>query len=130
MRSVTINTGYSEIAMPDNNVYNGPVTITLTDTQFATLSGSPLLTNGTLTDNGEVANPGDGVNVQGALVTAPAALTSVQNATAAATDLPTSEALANALKVSYNALQADVVALRATVAALTTALEGTGKALA
>jgi hypothetical protein len=40
-----------------------------------------------------------------------AALTSVQNATAAATDLPSSEALANALKANYNALQADVAAI-------------------
>jgi hypothetical protein len=40
-------------------------------------------------------------------------LTSSQNATAAATDLTTSEALANALKANYNQLQADVVALRA-----------------
>jgi hypothetical protein len=38
-------------------------------------------------------------------------LTSAQNATAAAVDLPTSEALANALKAGYNALQADVAAL-------------------
>lgn len=46
------------------------------------------------------------------------ALTSAQNATAAAADLPTSEALANALKANYNALQADVVALNALVTEL------------
>ena len=45
-----------------------------------------------------------------------AALTSVQNATAAATDLTTSEALANALKTNYNALQADVAAIGAALA--------------
>jgi len=45
-----------------------------------------------------------------------AALTSVQNATTAATDLTTSEALANALKANYNALQADVAALSAALA--------------
>lgn len=40
------------------------------------------------------------------------ALTSSQVATANATDLATSEALANALKVAYNALQTDVSAIR------------------
>jgi hypothetical protein len=40
-----------------------------------------------------------------------AAPTSAQNATAAAVDLPTCEALTNALKASYNALQADVAAI-------------------
>ena len=40
------------------------------------------------------------------------ALTSTQNTTTAATDLGTAEALANALKVSYNALQVDLAALR------------------
>ncbi len=40
------------------------------------------------------------------------ALTSSQNATTAATDLTTSEALANALKANYNQLQVDVAALR------------------
>lgn len=44
------------------------------------------------------------------------ALTSSQNATTAATDLATSEALANALKASFNALQADVAALTAALA--------------
>jgi len=46
----------------------------------------------------------------------PYALTSTQNATTAAVDLATSEALANALKTSYNALQADVAAILAIVA--------------
>jgi hypothetical protein len=45
-----------------------------------------------------------------------AALTSAQNATTNATDLTTSEALANALKVSYNALQTDVAALATAMA--------------
>lgn len=54
----------------------------------------------------------------GAAVSTPAAVTSSQNSTAAATDLTTAEALANALKTSYNAAQVDIVALRASVAAL------------
>jgi len=78
----------------------------------------------------------------GALTSAaPAALTSVQNATTAAVDLATSEALANALKANYNALQTDVVAIRTAqgliqadvavirtkINAILTALTGTGK---
>ena len=47
------------------------------------------------------------------IVSTAVALTSSQNATTAATDLTTSEALANALKASYNQLQTDVAALRA-----------------
>lgn len=45
-----------------------------------------------------------------------AALTSGQNATAAATDLATSQALANALKADYNKLQTDVAALATALA--------------
>ncbi len=45
-----------------------------------------------------------------------AALASVPNATAAAVDLATAEALANALKTNYNALQADVAALATAMA--------------
>jgi hypothetical protein len=49
------------------------------------------------------------------MVFIPPALTSAQNATTAAVDLPTSEALANALKANYNALQTDVAALVAAI---------------
>jgi len=40
-------------------------------------------------------------------------ITSAQNSTVAATDLPTTEALANALKTQGNALQTDVAAIKA-----------------
>lgn len=40
-------------------------------------------------------------------------ITSTQNSTAAATDLTTTEALANALKTNYNAVQVDVAAIKA-----------------
>jgi hypothetical protein len=53
-------------------------------------------------------------------------LTSAQNATAAASDLGTSEALANALKANYNALQADVVALNVLVTELRAMLVARG----
>jgi hypothetical protein len=57
----------------------------------------------------------DGIYVQtaGKPLSAAVALASAQNATAAAVDLATAQALATALKASYNALQADVVALTA-----------------
>jgi hypothetical protein len=44
------------------------------------------------------------------------ALTSGQNSTAAATDLGTAEALANALKSDHNKLQTDVAALAGALA--------------
>jgi hypothetical protein len=50
-------------------------------------------------------------------VAAALVLTSAQNATAAAVDLATSQALANALKANYNQLQADVAALVAALVA-------------
>lgn len=46
-----------------------------------------------------------------ALATLTAVLTSSQNATAAASDDSTGDALANAIKASYNALQVDIAAL-------------------
>lgn len=53
-------------------------------------------------------------------------VTSAQNATAAAVDLTTSEALANALKVSYNAAQVDVAAVIAGLNALIDSLIAAG----
>src|SRR4051812_36307076 len=57
---------------------------------------------------------------------APAALTSVQEATTNAIDLPTAEALANSLKLKYNALQVDVAAIRTGLAAVISALATSG----
>ncbi len=48
---------------------------------------------------------------------APAALTSSQNATTTASDPTTTQALANALKTSYNAAQVDIAALRTAIVA-------------
>ena len=65
------------------------------------------------------AADGDVIEVETILpekVVVVAALASVQNATTAAVDLATSEALANALKANYNTLQADVAALYAGLA--------------
>ena len=61
----------------------------------------------------------DGQNVKirthARIIRVKTALTSSQNSTAAAVDLPTTEALANALKASYNQLQTDVANLFAVV---------------
>jgi hypothetical protein len=53
-------------------------------------------------------------------VGAPAAVTSVQEATANGSDAATTQALANSLKIKYNAAQVDVAALQTELAALTT----------
>lgn len=60
---------------------------------------------------------------QAAHVAAAAALTSSQNATANGSDATTTQALANALKVSYNAAQVDIAALRTKLNELIAALE-------
>lgn len=92
-----------------------------------------------LQDLGETAGGSVVVTAQGNFVaqmgaltsSAPAALTSSQNATANAntqtasyvqTDVQTIATLANALKVSYNAAQVDIAALRTTLAAVQTDL--------
>ena len=53
-------------------------------------------------------------------------LTSSQNATANGSDAGTTQTLANALKVSYNALQVDVAALNVLVTELRAALVAKG----
>jgi hypothetical protein len=106
-----------------------------TETQLMTASGAIALQGGVYTDaNGMVQadptvagtywlvgtalNPttlsGDTIEVEPIRplkVVVLAKFNSVQNATTAAVDLATSEALANALKANYNALQTDVAAL-------------------
>jgi hypothetical protein len=53
-------------------------------------------------------------------------VTSAQNSTSAAVDLTTSEALANALKTSYNAAQVDIAAVIAALNTLLTELHTAG----
>jgi hypothetical protein len=66
------------------------------------------------------------VSVQANFVAADTGLTSSQNATAAAVDLTTTEALANALKANYNQLQVDVANLRTAFNAELAALQTAG----
>lgn len=60
------------------------------------------------------------------VVAAPGALTSVQEATANGSDLATTQALANSLKIKYNAAQVDIAALRTHITTLETALRTAG----
>lgn len=64
--------------------------------------------------------------LQSVTVAAPAALTSSQNTTPNGSDATTTQTLANALKVSYNAAQTDLAALRVTVADIITNLRTAG----
>lgn len=68
----------------------------------------------------------DNVRTQAAFVADVAALTSVQEATANGSDPATTQALANSLKIKYNALQADVAALHTTLLAVQDSLTATG----
>jgi hypothetical protein len=147
---VTAASGTVNIELPNGSSISAGQSAVLTDEQFSHLPSG--LFPGTLIDNGLVGASGDAVTTQAPVVAAPVALTSAapaaitssQNATAAATDLTTSEALANALKANYNQaqadiaamrtnqglIQADVAALRTTVAAILTALKTAGGPMA
>jgi hypothetical protein len=157
---VQIASGKTNVELPDGSTHNAGDQVTLTDQQFSLIPGS-LFTNGYLVDLGIVGPSGDAVTTQAPVVAAPAALTSAapvaltssQNATAAAAtqsgsyvqaDAQTIAALANALKTNYNAaqvdiaalrtnqglMQADIAALRTTVAAILTALKTAGGPMA
>lgn len=149
-RSVTIPSGKTNVQLPNGFSYDAGDTVVLTDAEWATIS-TTAESGGWITDNGAV-DATDEVSAQGAHQAAPTALTSAapvaltssQNATTNGSDPTTTQTLANALKVSYNALQVDVAALRTAqgllqadvatlrteVASLITALTGTGKPLA
>jgi acetyl-CoA acetyltransferase len=114
----SLPTGVEGVELPNKITYPPGAHVILTDEQYAQLNPA-MFTNNLLIDGGVVGGAGDQVTTQGAAVT----LTSAQVATANATDLASAEALANALKTAYNALQVDVAALNA-------ALSGAGKSLA
>ena len=113
-RSVTVNV--DNVVVGDKERDTG-ATVTVSNEEFAELTSAGRFTDGTLTDNGAVADDGDDVSVQGTAVAAPAALT----AAAAAGATPT--------KAEFDALLADVTALRGKVGELITALTGPDKPL-
>lgn len=110
-------------------VPNAQTTVNITVDAFNQIP-SVMFTNSHLQDMGAVPDPTDGVVTQAAFVAVPAAVTSVQEATVNGSDLATTQALANSLKIKYNAAQVDIAALRGTVAALQAALAGVGKPMA
>jgi hypothetical protein len=110
-------------------VPNAQTTVNITQDAFNSIP-STMFSGSHLQDMGAVPDGSDAVVVQAPFVAVPAAVTSVQEATANATDLASAQALANSLKIKYNAAQADIAALRGTVAALQAALAGVGKPMA
>ena len=129
---VTGAAGVTNVELPNGQSINAGQSATLTDEQFALIPSSLFPTP--LIDAGVVGPSGDAVTTQAPVVAAPAALTSsapaavtsLQNSTTnAATqsgsyvqaDVQTITALANALKVNYNAAQVDIATLRTTLAA-------------
>lgn len=95
--------------------------VTLDDDDFQKIPAAAFPSK--LTDLGVTTGA---VSAQGNYVAAIGALTSSQNATAAATDLATAQALANALKANYNQLQTDVATIRTAVNAILTSLQTAG----
>jgi hypothetical protein len=129
---VQVAAGLTNIELPDGSYHSAGDQVVLTDQQFSLIPSR--LFPGTLIDLGVVGTTGDVVTTQAPVVAAPAALTSSapaavtssQNSTANANtqtgsyvqaDVQSITALANALKVSYNAAQVDIAALRTTLAA-------------
>lgn len=110
-------------------VPNAQTTVNITAEAFNQIP-SVMFTGGHLQDMGAVGDPTDAVVTQAAFVAVPAAVTSVQEATVNGSDPATTQALANSLKIKYNAAQVDIAALRGSVAALQAALAGVGKPMA
>ena len=137
-RKVTVNTGFTNVGLPNGLAYNAGDVVVLTDEQSAklldtvfskTVVASDGVSRPVLVDNGAYGTVYQ-TGTQTAM-TSPAALTSSQYSTTnAATqtssyvqaDVQTIATLANALKVSYNAAQVDIAALRAKLVLIETAL--------
>lgn len=125
-----VKTLESNVVVPGYGpVPNAQTTVNITSDAFNSIPSS-MFSGNHLQDMGAVPDGTDAVVTQAVFVNPPAAVTSVQETTANATDLATAQALANSLKTKYNAAQADIAALRGTVAALQAALAGTGKPMA
>jgi hypothetical protein len=125
-----VKTLESNVVVPGYGpVPNANTTVNITSDAFNSIPAS-MFSGNHLQDMGAVPDGTDAVVTQAPFVTNPAAVTSVQEATANATDLATAQALANSLKIKYNAAQVDIAALRGTVNTLLTALKGAGLPMA
>jgi hypothetical protein len=131
----SVKTLVSNVVVPGyGRVDAAQTTVSITNEAFAQIPAGALGVQ--IQDMGGVADPSDLVSTQAPFVAVPAAVTSVQEATANANtqtasyvqaDVQTIAALANSLKIKYNAAQADIAALRGTVASLLVALKGSNK---
>lgn len=137
-RLVTVNVNHT---MVEGVEYQATDVVRVSDDEFTALTAAGRFTDLTLTDGGNVANEGDEVYDQSAVVAAPAALTSVAPAALTSAQItggqsPTegeynqAQADIAALRVTAAALVVDVAALRVTLAATLVALKGTGKPIA
>lgn len=125
--SRTIKTLVANVEVPGSgNIETAQTILTISDENFQRIPAAAF-TASKLQDLGSTTGA---VSVVAPFVAAPAALTSAQNATANGSDPATTQALANALKVSYNALQVDVAAVRTTLAATLVALKTAGGPMA
>lgn len=117
-----VQTVVGNVTLPGvGQVEDAGTIVTLDDDDFQKIPASAFPSK--LTDLGVTTGA---VSAQADVVAAVGALTSSQNATANGSDLATTQALANALKVSYNALQVDVAAIRTTLNATLAALKTAG----
>lgn len=119
----SVKTLVANVTLPGaGQIENAQTIVTLDDDDFQKIPASAFSSN-KLEDLGVTEGA---ITVRADFVAAPAAVTSVQEATANGSDLATTQALANSLKIKYNAAQVDIAALRTTVAALQAALAVTG----
>ena len=139
-RKVTVNTGFTNVGLPNGLAYNAGDAVVLTDEQAAKLLGNVFtktvvasdgVSRAVLVDNGSYGTTTGNAGARPTI----SAVTSSQNATTNAStngasyvqaDVNSIVTLANALKVSYNAAQVDIAALRVEVLALTNALVTAG----
>jgi hypothetical protein len=63
---VQVNSGHTNIQLPDERHYDGPIAVTLTDEEFDAIRPA-LFINGTLTDLGEVGGGGGGLSFHRAI---------------------------------------------------------------
>lgn len=136
---LSVRAGF-QVNIPGVGEVDGPVTdMVVSDQTFESLNPTSMHASDItkpLIDRGFIDSSGDAVLTQATNVAAVGALTSSQNATAAAgtqtgsyvqADVQRIATLADALKANYNQAQADIATLRTALNAALAALTGPGK---
>ena len=127
---ISVRSGF-QVNIPGVGEVDGPVTdMVISDETFEALNPNSMHASDItkpLIDRGFIDSSGDAVLTQAANVAAVGALTSSQNATAAAGTQTGSYVQADALKANYNQAQADIATLRTALNAVLAALTGPGK---